>query len=134
MKLRRWQVAFAALVATCVYAHGQSRKEIYELQERCGKRAAEVFEKDFPKNERKGLEDFENHYSVRLNKCFLLEINTIFLTVEGKNVSSKSLVLVDINDNKSYGTFHTSFSCEVMEKACRTEQEFRALIRPYMED
>ena len=134
MKLRGWLVAFAALVATCVYAHGQSKKEIYELQERCGKRAAEVFEKDFPKNERKGLEVYENHYSVRLNKCFLLEDNTTYLKVEGKTTTSKILFLIDVNDNKVYGRFLDAFNCEVQEKPCSSEQEFRALIRPYMED
>jgi hypothetical protein len=48
MKLRVWVISLTVLAVTCANAQGQLRKEIYELQERCGKRAAELFEKDFP--------------------------------------------------------------------------------------
>jgi hypothetical protein len=84
-------------MSLCVTSHAQSRKEIYELQERCGKRAAEVFDQDFPKDQRKGLENFENHYNVQLNKCFLLEMNTSFMSVEGKTTSMDFLTLVDVS-------------------------------------
>jgi hypothetical protein len=88
MASRKCIAIAAALLMTGMSAYGQSRKEIYELQERCGKRAEEIFEKDFPKSERKGLELFENHYSVRLNKCFMLEINTLIIRDAGKTTSS----------------------------------------------
>ncbi len=122
-----------ALVTICVPAHSQSRKEIYDLQERCGKRAAEIFDKDFPKDDRKGLEDFENHYSVRFNKCFMLETNTIITQTEGKTTSLKWLTLFDVNDNKVYGSFGL-LTCDVQGKTCHSELEFRNFIRPYMED
>jgi len=131
--MSRWMFVLVTVLATSVYAYGQSRKEIYELQERCGKRAVELFEKDFPPADRKGLENFENHYSVRLNKCFMLEDNTLFSSDNGKNYQSRFMALVDVNDNKTVGSFN-SLSCDVGEKKCRSEQEFKALIRPYMED
>lgn len=127
--------AFIFLVAllTAQVAHGQSRKEIYELQERCGKSAAAMFEKDFPKEDRKGLELFENNYNVRLNRCFLLEENTMTTRDQGKTYQSKLLTLIDVHGNKIYGSF-SPINCDVQELKCRNEQEFRALIKPYMED
>ncbi|MDQ2954571.1 MAG: hypothetical protein M3R18_06515 [Pseudomonadota bacterium] len=121
------------VLATDVSAYGQSRKEIYELQERCGKRAAEIFEKDFPQGERKGLELYENHYSIRFNKCFLLEENTLIMRDQGKTTSTKLLTLIDVNANKIYGSF-SPLNCDVQDTKCRSEQEFRELIRQYMED
>jgi len=38
-------LAFAIMTGA---ASAQNRKEIYELQERCGKRAEQIYEKDFP--------------------------------------------------------------------------------------
>jgi hypothetical protein len=133
MKFQARLILSVLLVVTCVPAYAQSRKEIYELQERCGKRAAEVFDKDNPKEDRKGLEDFENHYSVRLNKCFILEMNTTYSQVEGKSLKTRVLNLIDVNDNKLYGSF-SPLNCDVQDKTCHSEQEFRALVRPFMED
>jgi hypothetical protein len=111
----------------------QNRKEIYELQERCGKRAEQIYEKDFPVGERKGLEGFENHYNVRLNRCFMLEENSMITKDAGKSYTMKLLTLVDVNDNKVYGTF-SPLNCEVQNTTCKSEQEFRSLIRQFMED
>lgn len=92
-----------------------------------------MFEKDFPKDDRKGLEDFQNHYNVRLNKCFLFESNMVLSKVDGKATSSQFMTLVDVNDNKSVGSF-SPLGCEVGEKKCGSAQEFMVLIRPYMKD
>jgi hypothetical protein len=114
-------------------ADAQSRKEVYELQERCGRRAEQIFEKDFPANDRKGLETFENHYNVRLNKCFILEDNTVFTADAGKSYKSKLLTLIDVNDNKIFASF-SPLNCDIGSTKCRSEEEFRALIRPLMEE
>ena len=133
MRLLMGMILPVALLVTSVAAHGQSRKEIYELQERCGKSAAAMFDKDFPKEDRKGLESFENNYNVRLNKCFLLEENTMITRDQVKTYQTKLLTLVDVHGNKVYGSF-SPLNCDVQESKCRTEQEFRALIRPFMQD
>lgn len=114
-------------------AQAQTRKEIYELQERCGKRAEQIFEKDFPVTERKGLEQYENHYNIRLNRCFILEESTLFTKDASKSYKTKTLNLIDVNDNKVYGTFNI-LTCEVQNTICKSEQEFRSMIRPFMED
>jgi hypothetical protein len=78
--------------------------------------------------------DYENHYSVRLNKCFLLERSTLFS--HGKTRSAQTLV--DVNENKVYGTFDTlangAAACAFQGSICHSEQEWQALIRPYMQD
>jgi len=92
-----------------------------------------MFDKDFPRNERKGLEIFENDYNVRLNKCFLLEENTMMTRDQGKTYSTKLLTLIDVNANKVYGSF-SPLNCDLLETKCRSEEEFRALMRPYLQD
>jgi hypothetical protein len=115
--------------------HDLANKVLYELQERCGKRAAEVFEKDFPDTKTTGaIADYENHYSPRLNKCFIVESSTQYLRDDkGKTEKIKVLILLDVNENKAYGNFDP-LQCEVRGKVCRSEAEWRELIRPYMED
>jgi len=61
--------------------HAASNKEDYELQERCGKRAAELFNLEFGNgisNTKEGqyITDYRNHYSKKLNKCFVLYTTT----------------------------------------------------------
>jgi hypothetical protein len=114
-------------------ARGQERSEIYLLHERCAKRAEELFDKDFPKDQRKGLEIFRNHYHIGLNKCFMLEENIIFGQTDGKPYRSKSLVLVDVNDNRIVGSFDT-LECVVGNQKCHSEQEFRTLIKTFLDE
>ena len=123
-------LAFAIMTGA---ASAQNRKEIYELQARCGKRAEQIYEKDFPVGERKGLESFENHYNVRLNRCFILEENTMITKDAGKSYTIKMLTPIDVNDNKVYGSF-SSLNCDVQTVTCKSEQEFRSLIRQFIED
>jgi hypothetical protein len=130
-------VAIAGLVwsGTCGWA--QPKKQLYELQERCGKRAAEVFQHEYSlASNSKDVFDYENHYSSRLNKCFFLEI----VVSHEQETSSKIMQLFDLNENKQYGTFvsgpseSTPVTCVVRGKSCRSEGEWRQLLKPFMED
>ena len=49
----------------------------------------DLFDRDFPKEDRKGLEVYENSYNVRLNKCFILEGNTLTTRDQGKTYQTK---------------------------------------------
>ena len=89
--------------------------------------------KTFQSLSEKVLNNFENHYNIRLNRCFILEENTTLTKDMGKSYSIKILTLIDVNDNKSYGSFSPP-SCEVQNVPCKSEQEFRSLIRQFMED
>ena len=124
-----------------------SDKEAYELQERCGKRAADYF-----KGYVSGIENTEdvkfrtiytNHYNRKLNKCFIL------FTTFGSPMSKEDIqklgisidkILWDINENKRYGNFFKFHNipepmmCEVSDKSCHSEFEWDALAKPYMEE
>jgi hypothetical protein len=137
--------AIAGLLCLSTYASAQQRKELYELQERCGKRAAEVFKREYSppvldtKDEQTLLFKYENHHSARLNKCFFLEIAMSYEREEGKP-SSKIMRLFDLTDNKQHGTFvsgpteSTPLACVVRGKGCQSESEWRQLLKPFMED
>src|SRR5215475_4186421 len=74
-------VAIAGLVGFSTNIGAQPNKELYELQERCSKRAAEVFKREYSPgaNSKDGrLFSYENHYSARANKCFFLEISAAY--------------------------------------------------------
>jgi hypothetical protein len=76
-----------------------------------------------------------------LNKCFFLEIGTSYERKQGKPTSSKIMRLFDVNDNKQQGIYMSGFSmdgppfaCEVQDKVCQSEREWRQLLKPFMED
>jgi len=120
-------VAIAGLLCFSAYVSAQPNKQSYELEERCGKRAAEAFEREYgpvsdDKNEQT-LFNYENHYSARLKKCFFLEIAISYEHEEGKP-ASKIMRPFDLNENKEYGTFvsgpteSTPVTCVVRGKHC----------------
>jgi hypothetical protein len=96
-------VAIAGLLCFCPYVSAQPKKD--ELQERCGRLAAKVFEREYGSDkDAQTLFNYENHHSARLNKCFFLEIAMSYEREEGKP-GSKIMRLFDLNENKEYGTF-----------------------------
>lgn len=131
------RTSLAVVLAECLLiavAYAQPNKEAYELQERCSKRAAEIFQKDYtptPKGNHTTV-DYENHYSDRLNKCFFLEKWGSFSS------SVRSLVLIDLSDHKTLGEFTIGPQiepyCEFQGKTCHSEQEWRDLARPFLEE
>jgi len=71
----------------------------------------------------------QNHYNTRLNKCFILVNYT----------KKQSKFLREINENKIYGSFRskndgTTILCNVLEKTCKTGEEWNALVKPFMEE
>jgi hypothetical protein len=139
--LSRRTTVLAALLLVGTASHAQPNREQYELQERCGKRAAELFKREyssgFKTRDTTTMFNYENHYSARLNKCFFLEIADLYEKGKG---STKSLRLFDLNENKQYGICMSSFGdgvpypCFVQDQVCRSEDEWRTLIKPFMED
>jgi hypothetical protein len=135
-------VAIAGVLCFSSYVSALPKKEMYEIQERCGKRAAEVFQREYsPVSNTKDAQtlfNYENHYSARLNKCFFLEIAVS--NEKGNPTSSKIMRLFDLNDNKEYGVFasgpteSTPIACVVRGKSCQSEGEWRQLLKPFMED
>jgi len=112
-----------------------------KLSERCGKQSAEAFAKEWeaPDSVAKAIANYENHYNSRLNKCFYL------LSSTGKS-GTKIMALFDLNENnennenKGYGLYVSTeeakepIQCYVEASDCKTEEEWRSLIKPFMED
>ena len=139
-------IAIAGLVWFNAYVSAQPNKELYEPQERCRKRAAELFKRDYGRPVYKsqlGVGSFKyvNHYSAHLNKCFFILIH-VFYPKDKKGLSSTTRTLFELNDNKEYGKHfqpiydddNVSSTCQVQDKVCRSEDEWRQLLKPFMED
>ena len=135
-------VAMAILLSAGTYAaYGQTASERYTVQERCGKRAEEVFKRDYSPNTQNTAEgqwtfSYENHYNERLNKCFVLYTGT--LTSPG--IFRTQLTLTDINENRESGQYIAATKarplvhCIVGEARCSSEVEWRRLAKPFMEE
>src|SRR5258708_2273501 len=101
------------LAATAAAAAAEPNVALYQLQERCGKRAEEIFRHDWG---REPLANFQAHYNVRLNRCFVIE--------RSSSGGMSTQVLFDANENKEYGSCTRSFEktqwfmCSVGETAC----------------
>lgn len=138
----------ASLAPFCVsYAAAPTAIEEYELQEHCGKRAAELFNKKYGSSgviytkNGQGMAEYTNHYNKKLKKCFVL---LTYRNIPYKDKSQQSSImhqLYDINENKRYGDYFKSdgmsvpTSCTVDGQVmCRSEQEWNALVQPYMEE
>ena len=132
-------LAFAILISAgsvVVWATvAQAQTEKYDLQERCGKFAAEVFAKEWGTGfstsaNGQTITDYRNHYNFRLNKCFYLELSTI------EPLSSSRLF--DLYERTEIATYQQLgdevVSCDVQGKECHSFLEYQALIKPFMED
>ncbi len=119
--------------------------EEYELQERCGRRAEEIFRKDWGRGmSQTGGSIFEgnynNHYNKKLNKCFYLIWSTAIVRKGKEQSTTRSAVLYDINGNKEYGAFSqldadaSPSRCIVLNNSCSSKQEFDKLVAPLMLD
>jgi hypothetical protein len=130
-------VGLAAALCLLSAASAEPDKVLYELQERCARQAANFFKTEsggehvVKTKDGTMLEDYENHYSSRLNKCFYLQISNHF----SKTSNFKSLQLYEINEHKQYGGFTSGIGeCAMLDRLCRTEQEWRELAKPFLED
>jgi len=120
-------------------------KAAYELQERCGRRANEWFKETngtgiTNTKDAQLFSNFRNHYSARLNKCFVLVMSTAVnhkKTGDGKVSSTTMETLFDLNDNNEYGEFNQVdlqvLSCYVQDNHCSNKNEWEMLIKPYLD-
>ena len=117
-----------------------------ELQKQCGKQSKEYYESEYGNGEGiiNGEDEMSNytyHYNKKLNKCFIL-INSIefIKNIEDKFENITMKTLFEFNENKEYGSlvlFRKNIkteSCFVLDKPCKSEQEWDLLVVPYMEE
>ena len=79
---------------------------------------------------------YENHYNARLNKCFYLEVMNAQDRAEPPYTI---MTLYDLKDGIEIASYskvegEAPSICVMQGKQCKTEQEWRALIKPFMED
>ena len=136
--------ALLGLVLLGSGAQAQWLKQKYELSAQCRKQAAETFRKYWgsgisTSNTGQIIGKYENHYNYRLNKCFYLEISDSY--ERGKS-PFRLMRLYDFQESREIGVFvgttvfleEKTAHCSVQEKECKSEEEWRALIKPFMED
>jgi len=121
----------------------QSAKDIYELNEKCGKHAATLFKKEYGNGFQRSTSgimftSYTNHYNVKLNKCFVLMTTTSHPNKKEDVLYMKELW--DINENKQYGSMarfqkqSIPIGCSVEDRICQSEREWDSLVKPYMEE
>lgn len=117
----------------CSEKQVDSANEQHKAQLQCSQQASADFESG--KNNLGGItSNYISHYNAKLKKCFSV-ITTTYGTGPYK-------VLYDVNENKDYGRFgiyqpihgFAPSTCEVLEKTCKSEDEWDALVKPFMED
>jgi hypothetical protein len=86
--------------------------------------------------------NYSNHYNKAQNKCFILvEYHHSFDKLRSW---LNQMSLWDVYDNSQYGTFIENhmiesqperdvvLTCELLDKKCKTLDEFNALVQPYL--
>jgi hypothetical protein len=96
----------------------EQQKLNYELQERCGQKAAQVYKDhyDLP------LRNYRNHYNAHLNKCFMLVTDYA------------AQYLVEVNEHKESMFIWRDGRCIIEDKSCNSLQEWDAFVKKMMEE
>jgi hypothetical protein len=109
-------------------------EQSYAAQTSCGASARDWFTKAYA-HDRVGVDetrDFGAHYNQKLNRCFavLNETRSSFVSIQ----------LVDVNENNPIGFYVRPLAdkgpsrCEVENKRCNSDEEWNALMKPYVKD
>ena len=151
-------VAFFGLIALAAWqtpAHPQS----LEIQERCAAEASNTFRQLEIENDakydpatliHKGVDNFQNHYNAKLQRCLLL-INRVAVLPRATNLfnQQRQSFLVDANERRYYASYvETQLALETKPKVdrcelrptmryktvCRSRDEFDAFVATYLEN
>jgi hypothetical protein len=130
-----------SVALACAPAFGDPDKVAYELQERCGLRAAQWFKSEFGngvENTKEGqaVTSFRNHYSSKFNKCIVLTIRTGYNYKQKPKGTSTMEILIDFNENNELGSFYQSdqfVNCTLGDKSCASHAQWQELIKLYLE-
>jgi len=144
-------IAFSVIISTHpanTLEAASDQQTLDELSERCGEKAEESFKGKHigydTKSNTLSTMTYEHHYNSKLNKCFMVTKISLFNLTEDKEIITESVItesLNDLNGNKTYGLFHgynipgsKPSRCSVLDKECISWDEWKALIKPYMEE
>jgi hypothetical protein len=129
-------VFLAWITGTCT---ADTNRVDYDLQERCGKNAAEYVKKQY------GDASYVNHYNKNLNKCFVLidyqeGADSVFSSVFCDGKGDQVTLLKDVHENKQFGIFaicNISWkvcACNKFNEICKSREEWDQFIKPFMEE
>ena len=114
------------------------------LQEKCTEGAKKFFyDRGFKFVVEKGdngtqFNNYQCHYTKKLDKCFILITSFSYRKSDGKEEPFHYEALCDAFEGKIYGEISGlvggSITGTVMGKFCKSQDEFEALIKPYMEE
>ncbi len=134
---------FALSVCLCSLVYAGPLKEEYELQERCGRRSAEVFKDNYGNGIGNGtIAHYVCHYNKAVNKCFMV---IVFNAIPKKDRNQEDIPgytekdLLDVNGNQHYEQYimfsnnDTPMECEVSGAKCSSAKEWDKMVKPYME-
>ena len=112
-----------------------------EREQQCSKRAEQFFNASAWSEKNSGAW-YENHFNHKTNKCVIL--------VRSTNSAGTGIflykTLMDVNDGKGLASWGKQippnkadyevkpFVCDMLDKYCKTDEEFDAFVKPYMED
>ena len=123
----------------------------YDLQAKCSKDARAWFNGNWSRDKDKILLDFTNHYDAKLNKCFILVEyhHKSDFAGPGGNSWTNEMSLTDVYQNAKLAYFAENhitnwkpefslrnkvISCNVLDKECKTGEEFNNFVSRYMAD
>ena len=123
----------------------------YDLQEKCSKDAHAWFNENWSRDKDTILLTLVNHYDVKLNKCFILVDHHYKSDFAGPGGNSwtNEISLTDVQQNAKLAYFAENhitnwkpeynlrnevISCNMLDKECKTGDEFNNLVGPYMAD
>jgi hypothetical protein len=120
-----------------------SDEEVYERSEKCAKSAAQWINK--PGDTKEGVSgdamgttvmNYTNHYNSKLNQCLALVTTRYVPKDKGATVRTKALY--NIHENKEIAGITKIndgvVECKFNDEWCRSEDEWEALVKPYMEE
>ena len=145
---------FLAVFFTAIIVSQVNAQSTLVLQEKCAEGAKRFFFErinfyggswgSFNNEKGLGWNDFSSHYNKRLDKCFI-RIEWLYSPKDKKEDDPIlfGIEVFDVFGGKNIGFFwrdqYKNYNwpvtrCEVGTKNCTNEQEFKNLIRPYMEE
>jgi hypothetical protein len=116
---------------------------VYELREKCGKDSSDWFRREHGEVT-DGLSvkiknNYSNHYSVSLNRCYAVASDTTVLSaVKGVSTIVDRAIVVDVNENREIGLYFQNskgfLKCAVDNSPCSSLDEWKHLANSYMSD
>jgi hypothetical protein len=137
-RIRTATLAVLVVGGLSISSWAQPNTERYQLEERCGRQAREIFERThgngaITNEDGSGVCNFENHYNSRSNRCYIL-LRMIFMTKKYFQPSGGStenqtghLTLKNINENREIGFMRLGdkvMACAVLTSKCGSKEGF----------